>query len=110
METLALLLWALSGAYLGYKADLIFNYAMHMRYTLTVPKVKSPFTEGSFYLFLLFYVVCGPLSILLTLVTAQYIPKGCTYKDGFTAVPGTSYRNESRAQTIERYRKYGLDD
>lgn len=92
----AMIIWALIGAYFNYKAELIQQYAFHMKYTLTHPVVGSPLTEGycTFWMFLIPTMLMGPLAILFIPLSASYLPKDVKIKDAWNAEVGKAYRVE----------------
>lgn len=103
MNTLLLLCWVLSGLYLGYKSELIFNYAMHMMYTLTNKVVKNPF-KTSYIAMSIPFMFMGPLVVFCVWITSMYIPKEGSFKEAWSAIPGKAYRTETISQSMERWK------
>ena len=102
---LSLLCWALLGAILGYKADLVFNYAMHVNYTLTNPRVKDPLKAVSFWICLLPCIVLGPLSALFIIFNGQFIRENGTLREALNAQPGEKYREDPILVMIKEQNK-----
>lgn len=75
IELFMLLTWLFVGSFVYYKAELTFNYAMHVRYAVVTPIVESP-TKTKLNCFMIPAMsVSGFFSFMFFLTSYQYVLK-----------------------------------